>query len=234
LIAAISREDSRHFSTKYGKTIYLPAFHSNEHPEYNQLSGDYILYHGNLAVSENYEAAMELIQEVFSRLEFPCIIAGNNPPRELQRLVERFDHIRLITKTTTEELHELIAVARINVLHTNQDTGIKLKLINALYRGKHVVANRVMVANTGLESLCIVGEDLNQIRLACKEYYHQPFERESYKERIKTLNEEFENKKSALKILDHIPSEISESLKKGHGKIKRTTLFSSLRSFFLP
>ena len=51
--------------------------------------------------------------------------------------------------------------AHINLLFTFQSTGIKLKLLNSLYRGRFVLVNHKMVNNTGLERLCVIEDNPN-------------------------------------------------------------------------
>lgn len=49
-------------------------------------------------------------------------------------------------------MNELIANAQVCLLNATQPTGMKLKLINALTTGRHVVASPVIVSGTDLEN----------------------------------------------------------------------------------
>ena len=77
--------------------------------------------------------------------------------------------------STNDELFELISQAHINILPTFQNTGIKLKLINALFTGRFCLANNDMVQNTGLEKLCSVAnskkEFIDKIELLIQEKF---------------------------------------------------------------
>ncbi|MBR9859653.1 glycosyltransferase [bacterium] len=234
LIAAISPEDYKYFNERYDSAIYVPAFHSNSDAKYPQDKGDFVLYHGNLGVSENYEAALELIRNVFSKWKLPVIIAGNNPNKELEKEIELYDHIQLVTKTTTDQLHKLIAEAKINMLHTNQATGIKLKLINALYQGKFAIVNPLMVENTGLEPLCVICNDFEAMRKAGEEYFEKEFSINEFNQRMEYLNLHFSNKSSAKKLVQSIDFQTDSKAVKRVSKKVRSTLISSLRSYFLP
>ncbi|HOZ88410.1 MAG TPA: glycosyltransferase family 1 protein, partial [Bacteroidia bacterium] len=88
LILAVNQKDTAYFKLKYPsvESLYLPSFHPNSSVNIKPGSGDFILFHGNLGVSENYEAAQWLISDVFSKLEITCVIAGLNPPAFLKRL----------------------------------------------------------------------------------------------------------------------------------------------------
>jgi hypothetical protein len=157
--------------------------------KYPRERGDFLLYHGNLAVPENYEAAKELIRNVFSKLLVKCVIAGNNPPRGLMQLCLQYDNVELKTNLKTKTIHDLIASAHINVLHTNQNTGIKLKLLNALYRGKFAVVNPLMVEGSGLEQLCAIGQNFDEMKTKIEEYLLLDYSQAYFEKRKQTLIE---------------------------------------------
>ena len=48
---------------------------------------------------------------------------------------------RLVANPTEQELNELIKEAQINILPSFNVTGIKIKLMNALYNGRHCITN---------------------------------------------------------------------------------------------
>lgn len=163
IIAAISPNDTSYFNKKFGNTIYIPAFHSNNKMVKPGNKGDFVLYHGNLSVPENYNAAKQLILNVFSKIKTRAIIAGNNPPKELITLCNMHQNVELKYNLSTDEIHQLIENAHINVLYTNQNTGIKLKLLNALYLGRFSIVNSLMVEGSGLEKLCTISNNFQNI-----------------------------------------------------------------------
>lgn len=233
LIAAISPKDTAYLSRKFSNVIYVPAFHPNEKHEYLGGKGDFILYHGNLGVAENYEAAIKLTKTVFSKLKTKCIIAGNNAPHELQHLVELYPNVELVTDTTTDEIHQLIADAQVNVLYTDQDTGIKLKLLNALYRGRHIVVNPLMSNSTGLEELCTVVEDLNGFSTQIERLLDEDYSYQEYEKRMEVLDALFSNASSVEKLLDGIMEHPAKQVK-GKPKIKSSlTQITTFLSYFL-
>lgn len=192
-IAAISPNDFKHFQRNHKNVIYLPAFHPNREVEIEEGSGKYMLYHGNLAVGENEEAALFLVRNVFSELKYPAIIAGNNASLNLKREIEKYPHISLNDKADSSEILSLIKNAHINVLPTFQSTGIKLKLINSLFIGRHCVANDKMVKNTGLEKLCIPANKPDEFIKSIKKLWEVPFTGEDIKLREKILRKNFDN-----------------------------------------
>jgi hypothetical protein len=160
LILAVNQKDSAYFKLKYPsvESLYLPSFHPNASVNIKPGKGDFILFHGNLGVSENYEAAQWLILEVFSKLEINCVIAGLNPPAFLKRLISLHTNIQLIANPDEKQMNALVQHAHIHMLFTAQPTGLKLKLLNVLYNGRFIVCNAFMIAGTGIcdnESLFI-------------------------------------------------------------------------------
>lgn len=204
LIAAISPDDTGYFSSLYGHTEYIPAFHPNEEVQIRPGLGDFVLYHGNLGVGENNQGALYLVKEVFSRLQVPCVIAGSNPSAALRHAVSVHSHIRLYDELDTAGILELVATAQVNVLCTFQGTGIKLKLINALFRGRHCVANHTMVNHTGLESLCHVHNDPDEMAASIHALMSAEFGSAGQQERKNLLEKGFHNRNNALRLMDAI------------------------------
>lgn len=157
-ILSVSKTDLNYFKNKYKETpsYYLPSFHQYDAISIAKGVGDYILYHGNLAISENYNAAIWLIENVFCKLDYTVIIAGLNPPLLLVNLISKCKNIILKQNCSTSEMNDLILNAQVHCLYTSQETGLKLKLLNVLYSGRHVVANNKMLAGTDLIDACTI------------------------------------------------------------------------------
>src|SRR5690606_37782455 len=119
--------------------------------------GCFCLYHGNLSVPENEKAALWLIQEVFNDLTIPLVIAGKNPTRSLERVARNHNCTCEVANPSEQEMQDMIGKAQINVLPSFNSTGMKLKLLNALYNGRHCLVNDATVSGTGLESACHIG-----------------------------------------------------------------------------
>jgi len=150
VILAVNENDTEYFKAKYPKVVthYLPSFHSNELVNVKEGKGGYILYHGNLSISENYESALWLINNVFSKVLQKVIVAGLNPPIFLKKSIEGYGHIELIENPSAQKMDELISNAQIHCLHTFQPTGLKLKLLNVLFTGRFVICNPKMIVGT--------------------------------------------------------------------------------------
>jgi len=201
LIAAISPDDTGYFSRLYGHTEYVPAFHPNDTVCIKPGMGDFALYHGNLAVAENNQGALYLVREVFSRIRVPFVIAGNQPSAQLRQAVAAHPHIRLCDDLDSDAVLKLIADAQVNVLCTFQGTGIKLKLINALFRGRHCVTNTVMVHHTGLEPLCTVHDDPQAMAEGIVALMHRPLSEAEIAQRNDVLVKGFGNVDNARRLI---------------------------------
>ncbi|MFT5512639.1 MAG: hypothetical protein ACI8SE_001037 [Bacteroidia bacterium] len=203
-IAAISPNDQLFFNRKYGKTMLLSPFHVNTAVTVKEGRGKFILYHGNLSVGENNEAALFLLRKVLNKPTYPVVIAGNDPSLELKELVETMEHVTLQSRITSEEINHLIADAHINILFTNQATGIKLKLLNALFMGRHCIANGKMIANTGLEDLCIRAETAKEYSKAISTCWEQEIDNSQIEARAEVLHNTFDNQKNVKPLIEKI------------------------------
>lgn len=233
-VAAISAKDTVHFLKRNENTHHIPAFHSNEDVTNPGKRGKFVLYHGNLAVPENYLAAMQLAKNVFRYSSLPAIIAGNNPPKELITLCDSIPNVEIQTNLNTNSIHKLIVQAHINVLFTNQSTGIKLKLLNALYRGKFAVVNSLMVKGTNLEGLCHVKDDFKEILSQVEELSLVNYSQDDFEKRKDYLNQHFSNRSSAEQLISIIDFKESKELIKVRksGVLNSLSHISSILSYF--
>jgi hypothetical protein len=200
LIAAISNADATYLNSKYPNVNHISAFHPNDKVEVAEGIGKFCLYHGSLEIGENNEAALHLIRNVFSKIDVPLIIAGNKPSQELKLEVSHHSNIEIRTNLKTDEIHQLIKDAQVNVLPTFQATGIKLKLLAALYMGRHCLVNSFMVENTGLEPLCRVEDTDKRFTQAVQSLFVEEFNGNSRKKREEILNLRFCNRVNAKKL----------------------------------
>jgi len=200
-IAAISPNDTAYFSSKYKHVHYITAFHPHEKVTCRPGRGEYIFYHGNLAVGENNEAALYLVNKIFDDVTYPLIIAGSKPSDELKKSVRGKSHIALYDDLSHDGIQEHIADAQCNILPTFQSTGIKLKLLSALFAGRFCIVNKPMVENTGLESLCIIANTPQALKEKIKSVFEKEFTERERKKREEILLKDFSNEQNAKKLL---------------------------------
>jgi hypothetical protein len=205
VVLTISEPDQLYFEKKYiaNSVILIPAFH----PE-NQISslkgfGKYCLYHGNLSIAENEKAAVFLANEVFRDNPIPCIIAGKNPSAKLLKQIN--SQVEVQVNPDHHEMQHLIQNAHINILPAFQNTGIKLKLLHALFMGRHCLTNQTMVEGSILKDAVHLAEDAKAFREAIDQLIKTPFE-ESDLENRKTQLQLFDNQMNAQKIFNILQS----------------------------
>lgn len=200
-IAAISKADTEKLGEHYKNVHHITAFHPNEQVKINEGTGNFCLYHGNLEVGENNEAALFLVNEVFSKIKIPFVIAGKKPSRELIEAAALYNHISIRANINTQEIDELIRNAQVNVLPTFQATGIKLKLLAALFNGRHCIVNTPMVANTGLEELCVIRDEAEEMAKEIGHLFSVPFDMKEKQKREEVLSVCFSNVVNVKKLL---------------------------------
>ncbi len=204
-IFAISNNDAHFFAERNTHVHTILPFHSVAKP-HNQLGkGTYILYHGNLEVKENQLALKVLCEKVFPKIaSIPIVVAGKKPDLSLIRLLARFSNVSLLANPSSEKLSDLIEQAHIHLLPTFQDTGIKLKLIHALFGGRFCLANSLMVTEPILANACIVENDLAKWPDIILATFQNEFTTEHQNVRKSLFNTFFDNQTNAQKILDLI------------------------------
>lgn len=188
-ILSVSETDLVYFRKHYPSTpsYYLPSFHEFDAITSQAGKGDYILYHGNLSVSENYHAAGWLIDHVFSKINLPVIIAGLNPAQHLIQKIEAYAHIQLKANCSAEEMKTLIQNAQLNCLYTEQGTGLKLKLLNVLFSGKFVLTNSAMITGTTLGPACIICDTASDYLQQINQLYDREFTTEMIEQRKRII-----------------------------------------------
>lgn len=195
LMIAVSTTDADYLKQQFpGKQIeFMPCFHTNNQVTVKPGLSDFILYHGKLSVVENTQAAFYLIEQVFSRLNHPCIIAGMNPPPSLLKAAACYPNITIEANPSDERMDYLIHEAQIHALITFQATGLKLKLLNSLFAGRHTVVNSLMVAGSGLEPLCHLANTPDKLVDTCNHLMEHPLSHEAIEQRLALLLPAYSN-----------------------------------------
>ncbi len=199
----LSLTDLKYFKQNYpqNRFVFVPTFHNADKIKIKPGKGDYVLYHGNLSVSENSVAAKFIINKIFNDLDIALVIAGLNPGKELKDLVKKHKNITLIANPEDSKLNELISNAQINFLYTNQATGLKLKLLNVLYNGRFCLVNSKMIEGTTLSDICIVKNDIDDIKDTITKLSGMELSDAEIEKRKNILEEDYSNSNSYKTII---------------------------------
>jgi hypothetical protein len=162
LLLTISPGDTEYFHSKYNNAIFVGPFHPVNECSASDGKGNYVLLHGDFSTAENNAAAHYILSEIAPRWKHRTILAGKRPSDELLRIASRMRHVKVVANPSQSQMDELISNAQVCLLNASQPTGMKLKLINALCSGRHIVASEPVVAGTSLENLCNVAHSTDE------------------------------------------------------------------------
>lgn len=204
IVLAVTPADQAYYKKLNSRTEYLPSFHQYEAINIDAGSGTYALYHGNLSVAENIQAVEYLARDIIPGSAIRLVVAGLEPPASLTHLIANIQEIELHANPSDEEMNTLIAGAQVIVLPTFQATGLKLKLLHSLYRGRHCLVNREMVAGSGLEDVCHVANDSIQMRKMLSELMQKPFGPEDIAVRSGLLEDRFSNENKSARFVSFV------------------------------
>ena len=187
-ILPISPKDYEHFAEHFDKVSLITAYNAFDTVDIMKGKGDFVLYHGNLEVSENYDAAAFLV-EVFKNTDIILKIAGKNPPEFLKQKIAGISNVELIESPDDDAMQDLIRNAHVNILVTAQSTGLKLKLLNALFNGRFCVVNDKMVEGLETNGLLFQVDDAESLRETVFRLMQQTFDDEQIELRKKKMAE---------------------------------------------
>ncbi|MEL6922717.1 MAG: glycosyltransferase family 1 protein [Bacteroidota bacterium] len=200
-IFALSPNDTEYFIHQRKNTSYIPPFHDNEQVNGTAGRGDFVLFHGKLSVKDNERVAFYLIDNVFSELNVPLVIAGLHPSNELRAAAGKYNNIRVRGNLSDGRMAELIETAHINCLLSYHDSGMKLKLLNALFKGRFCLVNEDMVKGNGLAELCVLGRNKLDYQNAVIDMMNREYPQSEVERRKAILETRFMNLDNAKRLL---------------------------------
>lgn len=205
-LLAVTQFDAALAADRYqSKNIsVIPVFLPFQHIESLQGTGCYCLYHGNLSVDENEKAVLWLLENVFNDLNIPFLIAGKNPGPKIHKAVSRLKHTCLIPDPSNPELQDMISKAQLHVIPSFNCTGVKLKLLNALFNGRHCVVNKNAVDGTGLQEICHLADSAKEFKQVIESLYEKPFTFPDLQERREKLLHQYNNQQTANLLIQQI------------------------------
>ncbi|HNW76077.1 MAG TPA: glycosyltransferase family 1 protein [Bacteroidales bacterium] len=208
VMLTVSQADTEYLQRRFPskKVIRIPSFHKDDEVISVPGKGDFVLYQGNLSVAENTAAVSFLIRKVWNESMPPLVIAGKNPSKSLVRLAKTCHRIRLIANPDDATMTGLLRDAHINLMVTFQPTGLKLKLLNALFNGRFCLVNEAMLAGTGLTSLCSVAATPEQFREEIRRLFTCTFTEEETGKRRDILSKIYSNRENGKLLLQCISS----------------------------
>lgn len=156
VLATISHSDTTYYKSQFENVEYVPVGFEHFPPKTaTQPTTPFYLFHGNLSVAENQEAVYWLLERFKKTgIPQPLIIAGKNPDQALVAACAQQTNIQLIANPGDLLLQELMQTTTAHLIIGFQQSGIKLKLLNALMTGKKCIVTPKIVAGSGVNHLC--------------------------------------------------------------------------------
>ncbi len=196
-VITISESDQDYFKIKYHNAELITPFHPFDKCESLPGFGKYILFHGDLSVNENTMISGFLISEVFSKIPYSCIIAGKKPSGILMLTASHYSNIKIVPDPDLTRMNQLIRNAHINLLLSLTNNGFKIKLLYALYEGRHCLVNNKMIEGSQLDELCYISDTAGEMVENIHRFMNLPFTEEKLISRNKLLSEHYSNSENA-------------------------------------
>lgn len=202
-VITVSQHDASVYQNQFHapQVHFLPVFIPHTLAVGKEGNGCFCLYHGNLSVNENEVAATWLLQHVFNDVNIPFVIAGKNPSKKLSDLAHTHKHTCIVANPSEKEMQDMISKAQVHLLPSFNNTGIKLKLLNALFNGRHCLVNQQGVAGSGLESVCHIANNAPAFKTSLQQLYNQPFTENEKQQRQGLLLSQYNNEENAKRLI---------------------------------
>ncbi len=200
-LACLSETDINSFRKDFGflNLHFVPCFIPWQTVRSQPGKGTYCLYHGNLAVAENEAAASWLMQNVFSKINIPFVIAGNGISKKLRAVVDKYKNCRLVYNLPADELDSLIRDAHINILPSKNNTGVKLKVLHALFEGRFCITNTSGIKGSTIGSGVHIANEPEEYITLIQKLFEQEFTQQHAEER-QSIQALYNNKRNAQKL----------------------------------
>ena len=200
-VFTLSKAEQDYTFKKYKKGKFIPVFHGNETlPELEDF-GKFVLYHGDLRIADNCKVVEYLI-DVFKESEYPLVIASSIKEEWVKGKINAYQNIKFVKLKNFSHLLELFQDAHINIAWSFQESGTKLKVVNALFNSRFSVINKNIIDDEKIASLCYEANNTLEILHCVDQLMQKPFKpNKKYKE---ILENYLNDKKNAELILKEI------------------------------
>lgn len=186
---------------RISSAFLLPPFSPYQSIRSKEGLGSFCLFQGNLAEKESQRMVIWLLTKVFSRIPIPFVIAGNDPPARIEKLVHLYQHTCLVANPGDTELDDLIQKAQTNILPSLVSAGTGIRLLHALAVGRHCICNQKAVEQTPLRDACYTSESAEGMASLITELQYKPFGEEEILLRKRLWKEHFDNKKNIATLI---------------------------------
>lgn len=202
VLLPISSADVAYYSAMHDRVVYLPPFHPHETVDVAEGVGTYALWHGDLRIGHNVNDVLR-IAPVCLQAGMRLVIAGKGPAPASVKKIARHENIELKQNVSTAEMAELMRGAQIHIVEATNPGGFKIKLLTALFTGRHVAA-REAILPADLRMVAHGYNDLAALRQILVSLRNQPVSSKRLAERKSVLLQQFSNTVNARKLVELI------------------------------
>jgi len=204
LFLTVSKEDQKYYENNFPDNKIENIFSFFQQDGINFVENKakkYVLFHGKLSVQENITSANRIINEIASKSNYSFIMAGMDPDKSIIENANQHNNVEVISNPDDNKMESLIAGAHINLLLTDQPTGLKLKLLNSIYQGKHCLVNEKMLVGSGLDKCVDIANSNDEIIDSIQNLMQKSFTIEDYEQRKKLIPDEYCNQYKVEKLI---------------------------------
>lgn len=203
-VFTLSKAEQDYTFRKYKKGKFIPVFHGNETLPNLEDFGKFVLYHGDLRIADNCKVVEYLI-DVFKESEYPLVIASSRKEAWVKSKINAYQNIKFVKLKNFAHLVELFEEAHVNIAWSFQESGTKLKVVNALFNSRFSVINHNIIDDEKIASLCYEANTTLEILQLVDQLMQTPFKpSKQYKE---VLENYLNDKNNAALLLEEIYKE---------------------------
>lgn len=185
-LLVISKGELDHFKALNKNCFLIPSIIDLQ-TEYRETD-KYILFHGNLSIEENEEAALEILDTIAFYVQGnELIFAGKNPSNTLIKKCKLYG-VKVIANPSESEMFDLVQKARVHFLWTNNSAGLKLKFLTAMASSGHVICSESMVVGSEIEKGFHLYSHKTEATALLDKYFDHLLPKEDFEMRQKELN----------------------------------------------
>lgn len=200
-IFTLSNYEQDYIYQTFSKGKFIPVFHGNNTFFNLKGCGHYALYHGDLRAADN-RRAVEFLIDVFNDIDYPLIIASSSKQAWVEDNIVGRKNIKFIYLEDFKHLLTLFKNAQMNISWSFQQSGTKLKVVNALFNSRYSIINDNVIDDDHIRQLCIEVKNKKELIEQINLLKNKPFiASETYKSILETY---LNDRMNAENILNEI------------------------------
>lgn len=200
-VFTLSNFEQTYIENTYNKGKFIPVFHGNENFSNLKGFGEFALYHGDLRAADN-RAAVTFLIEAFAEIDYPLWIASSIKEDWVKKQIGDRNNIRFVKLRDFQHLLELFHRAHFNVSWSFQESGTKLKVVNALFNSRFSVINDKVIDDERIAKLCVQVSNKEELQAKIEKLKNREFDAsEDYRITLETY---LSDRRNAEKILNSI------------------------------